>query len=450
MLNLYIKNIGTLNEVNIDIEGLTIVGARNDSGKSTISKVIGTSLLSLNKYQDTFKDYLEERIKRLLYSIHNTMENNLKNKKVYTQDVPKAVKDYIDYDGEIDLYTILSTFDMTFRIPLYERLDRAIKSYRLIIDNFNRYFTSKDLIRLNNLINDLENVKNVKIEEVTTQLILEFFRETFPHNLVNFHYNKDARILLKDNDNKILDFIIDNNNRAIKCSIGNSSIKNIAYIESPQIIDSLNSYEETFSEKFLGKNPKLKFYGNQLEKMLTTRRKSNLVFDDERNLQIKKLLNKIEKIIRGEMIFDEQGNREFVFQKGSYKIDTSNVATGIKTFSIIQILIKNNWLNEETILIIDEPEINLHPEWQVKYAEILVLIQKYLNVKLYINTHSSYMIEAFDLYSKYYDINKYTNFYILENYKTRKMKKSLNPIFEQLNGAFNILDDIKIKEFLED
>ncbi|NKD52508.1 AAA family ATPase [Staphylococcus hominis] len=446
MLNLHIKNIGILNEVNIDIEGLTVLGAKNDSGKSTISKVMGTSLLSINKYKDTFEDYLEEYMGSLVKSICNTIENNLRDKKFNTNEVPEIIREMLDDEGEIELFSTRAKFDLSFRKSQDERVNEAIDTFRIILETFNNEITDKDFKKIKNLINDLDNSKKIEIEEITNQLILEFFREAFPNNLVNFHYNENAHITIKDNDNKIFDLLFDNNENIEKCLIGNSSINNIAYIESPQIIDNLNKYEASFTERFLRKKARVKHYGNQLEKMLMTKKETNLISDNKRKNQTNLLLNKIEKIINGEMIFNE--NREFVFQKGSFKIDTLNVATGIKSFSIIQLLIKNNWLDEDTLLIIDEPEINLHPEWQVKYAEILVLLQKYLNVKLYINTHSSYMLEAFDLYSKKYSIQSKTNFYLLENYSSEELKEELTPIFKQLNGAFNLLDKEKINNFM--
>ncbi|MCI2928382.1 ATP-binding protein [Staphylococcus hominis] len=446
MLNLHIKNIGILNEVNVDIEGLTVLGAKNDSGKSTISKVMGTSLLSINKYKDTFEDYLEEYMGSLVKSICNTIENNLRDKKFNIKEVPETIREMLDDEGEIELFSTRAKFDLSFRKSKDERVNEAIDTFRIILETFNDEITDKDFKKIKSLINDLENSKKIEIEEITNQLILEFFRETFPNNLVNFHYNENAHITIKDNDNKIFDLLFDNNENIEKCLIGNSSINNIAYIESPQIIDNLNKYEASFTERFLRKKARVKHYGNQLEKMLMTKQETNLISDNKRKNQTNLLLNKIEKIINGEMIFNE--NREFVFQKGSFKIDTLNVATGIKSFSIIQLLIKNNWLDEDTLLIIDEPEINLHPEWQVKYAEILVLLQKYLNVKLYINTHSSYMLEAFDLYSKKYNIQSKTNFYLLENYSSEELKEELTPIFKQLNGAFTLLDKEKINNFM--
>ena len=54
----------------------------------------------------------------------------------------------------------------------------------------------------------------------------------------------------------------------------------------------------------------------------------------------------------------------------------------IKEIGIIQTLIKINKLKENSFLIIDELEASLHPEWEIKFAEILVLIVKELNIHI--------------------------------------------------------------------
>lgn len=65
-------------------------------------------------------------------------------------------------------------------------------------------------------------------------------------------------------------------------------------------------------------------------------------------------------------------------------------------------------------LIIDEPEVNLHPDWQFKLANILMLLVKKLNVSIYINTHSPLFIEAINAFSEYYDLDDETNYYLTE------------------------------------
>ena len=78
-----------------------------------------------------------------------------------------------------------------------------------------------------------------------------------------------------------------------------------------------------------------------------------------------------------------------------------NTASGIKEIGIIQILLNHRKLKDNSFLIIDEPEVNLHPDWQVKFAEIIVFLAKRLNIHIYINSHSPMFIEAISIFSHY-------------------------------------------------
>ena len=132
------------------------------------------------------------------------------------------------------------------------------------------------------------------------------------------------------------------------------------------------------------------------------------------------------------------------------KADELN-SSGIKEIGIIQILLQNDKLKENSFLIIDEPESSLHPEWEIKYAEILVLLAKKLNIHIYLNSHSAMFIEAISLYSQYYDMLNETNFYLTEKQDNGKYNfKKINPknmgeVYENLTRPYDELDKLKAK-----
>ena len=69
-------------------------------------------------------------------------------------------------------------------------------------------------------------------------------------------------------------------------------------------------------------------------------------------------------------------------------------ATGIKSLSILDFLYTRGCLNNKTLLVIDEPEAHLHPQWILEYAKILVRLNRRLGVRLLITTHSPDMLNA--------------------------------------------------------
>ena len=124
-------------------------------------------------------------------------------------------------------------------------------------------------------------------------------------------------------------------------------------------------------------------------------------------------------------------------------------SAGIRQIGVIQILLENGSLGENSFLIIDEPESNLHPDWQIRFAEILVLLTKELNVTLYINSYSPIFIEAISLYAQYHDLIGNTNFYLTKKQVNGRFNfKKINPrnmgeVYEDLTRPYDELDRLK-------
>ena len=138
--------------------------------------------------------------------------------------------------------------------------------------------------------------------------------------------------------------------------------------------------------------------------------------------------------------------------KDIIKTDCSSLSSaGIRQIGVIQILLENGSLKENSFLIIDEPESNLHPDWQIKFAEILALLSKELNITLYLNSYSPIFIEAISLYAQYYDLINQTNFYLTEKQENGKFNfkkispKNMGEVYENLTKPYDTLDKLKAK-----
>ena len=88
------------------------------------------------------------------------------------------------------------------------------------------------------------------------------------------------------------------------------------------------------------------------------------------------------------------------------------MSTGLKTFVILKRLLTNGKIEPNGTIILDEPEIHLHPEWQLLFAEIIVLIQKEFGVHVLLNTHSPYFLNAIEVYSAKHGIEDKCKYYL--------------------------------------
>ncbi len=85
------------------------------------------------------------------------------------------------------------------------------------------------------------------------------------------------------------------------------------------------------------------------------------------------------------------------------RLNINNLSTGLKSFVIIKTLLENGSLKQKDVLILDEPEIHLHPDWQLRYAEIIVLLQKVFELTIILTTHSLHFVEALQYYAEKYE-----------------------------------------------
>ena len=91
-----------------------------------------------------------------------------------------------------------------------------------------------------------------------------------------------------------------------------------------------------------------------------------------------------------------------------------NIASGAKLLDLLYAFLKTGILLKDSLLILDDPENHLHPEWQIKFAKILVLmVQNDFNVLL--TSHSPICIHALMKYSRDLISSKSKiNFYLSE------------------------------------
>ena len=127
---------------------------------------------------------------------------------------------------------------------------------------------------------------------------------------------------------------------------------------------------------------------------------------------------------------------------GKLSLPLDKLATGMKTFAYLFQLLKNGCLNDKTVLMVDEPEVHLHPQWVVQYAHIVVLLHKMLGVKIVLASHNPDFVAAIHAISKKEKVADKTNFYLSKKidgssyeYEFEPLGNNIDPIFESFNLA---------------
>ena len=86
---------------------------------------------------------------------------------------------------------------------------------------------------------------------------------------------------------------------------------------------------------------------------------------------VRKITLRIRKLLGGDVRVEDndfdQKELHYVRQDG-LNIRLEDTATGFKSFSYILRLLDNGYINSRTLLLIDEPEAHLHPQWIVEFV----------------------------------------------------------------------------------
>lgn len=162
--------------------------------------------------------------------------------------------------------------------------------------------------------------------------------------------------------------------------------------------------------------------------------------------KINKIFDKINNVAEGELVKDRGRNFAYKQDGADDFIKIRNISSGLKTFLIIKKLLQNGTLEENGTLILDEPEIHLHPEWQVILAELIVLIQKEFGMHILLTTHSPYFLYAIEVFTGKYGMKETTSYYLSELDKQditfSDVTKEIDKIYKKLSDPFQNLENM--------
>lgn len=428
-MQIKLRNIGMLKKAELNLNSLTLIAGENDNGKSTIGKVIFCIIKAINKYKDELQESkehkLKERLDNLFFFIRNILAHNtvLKN----TEDI---------------YFLILDEYTLEEKLLKLEELILTVRDKSDL----------KDIEKIEKVLKEIYIIKDEPEDEkkyIESALNKAFFSEFDSSILLNGE--EDGQITLLENSLELINIRISKDNKlSLIKDVEPIQLKDATFIETPLILNNHDLLIRSQSGLSLNKR--------SIERLgipYTTLHTKDL-FDKLKKISFSIFLNdefedtilkEIQKIIDGNIVYDNK-QRDFIYSKNEKAISIKNTASGIKSFGILQLLLENDILNQNSILIIDEPENHLHPKWQLKYAKVLVTLAKN-GVKILIASHSPYMIEAIKRYSDSENLEENTNFYLAEN-SIIEPRNRLEDIFKTLEEPFEIFRQMDMEILLDE
>lgn len=86
---------------------------------------------------------------------------------------------------------------------------------------------------------------------------------------------------------------------------------------------------------------------------------------------------------------------QYTDEKGNM-FELQNISAGMKVFSLLKILMEKGFLNGGTVLLLDEPETNLHPKWIDVLGDVITILSRDLCIRVVLTTNSPQLLMAVD------------------------------------------------------
>ncbi len=429
-----IQDFRAIKDAALKLNGLTVLSGLNGSGKSTIAKTLYYAIKTALNYETILDkllfDEIEAVMERYCFFLRNLMTSMIRG-------------GALDHAEKIDPTYLLKENDSAELFAAVDRIFAAAafleNKISKVADEKKRKFFLSLLSRADSLL--VFSGSSKRPENLTHGEITELFLKDLTGTIAKNDKQKEERTLRSfielcasvsritipasfsyvENGLEIFD-------KQEKTVRPIQEIEMAYYIDTPWIID------------FLGK-PTPDIHTHWRETLMT-------IYEPDDFVKHSLVAENIAKTIRGYALRKKEDPRLFFERDDKKNFLLRDVATGIKGFSIIQRLAEKHAFDEKTLLILDEPESHLHPQWIVEYARILVLMQKKLGVKMLIASHSPDMIDALQTFSESEGIAERTNFYLAEEsaensfaYSYTLLGNSIAEIFKAFNVAATRIAD---------
>lgn len=458
-MKIKIYNIGAISDAEIELDGITVIAGINNKGKSTVGKTVYALLHDMFDWERTYQDIRADKIYSFLteqsviledYCMTNSgakrrrtgKVNQLSRRYSVDEDFFAAIEDTQIQEGDTDLEKFLKKYAGEYLSLYFKKDERTIHNqYRSVISEW--------------VENTIRKASSVDIDELNLQKGI--LRDSF-----NKVFNKQYRRIGTDSSK----LCYTEDNRKVSIKIGkewkmDSPLRirsRTHFVESPRIYDILSDTRYGYIQREYLQHL---MCPNTVVEKTTFRIQPS--FDNEvaedRSKRFAEILEKLTETIQGQADFHQKVGLEFKDERISKPIHAANVSTGVKALALLEYAIRIGSIRENDILILDEPEINLHPEWQVIYARALVHLQKEFNIRILLTTHSPFFIRAIECYTDIEDQMGRLNVYKAvddnngDGITFNNLSYSefgMTSLYDDLSAPLNELEDLLEKETTND
>ncbi len=315
----------------------------------------------------------------------------------------------------------------------WSKFEERLSDYQKILRKYNERIMPEEIY---NVAVRLAEIDSITLEEIATQHLKLYLKDGFNNQISNIYSEEKGVLSLNpsdcDDDSDVYFEVLED--EILICDGNLDFYEPIIYVDNPFILD------ESFDERHNNSHRRsLKYH------LIKSPDKNQAIEQILAEKKLKNVLALLNTVCEGELSF--QNTITYRLGKTGKSLDIKNLSTGLKSFAILKTLLLNGSLSLGSVLILDEPEIHLHPEWQLVYAELIVLLQKEFKLTILLTTHSPYFLRALEVYAGKYAIADKCNYYFAKNEGQEAMiydvTEDKSEVFRKLSRPLQELENLR-------
>lgn len=297
--------------------------------------------------------------------------------------------------GKSYVMKMMYAFDETFS-SIKKNKKEELRILQKFLDENNEITTRKQLKLAEDIVNKIQIKDEQEVIEEIELGMKNLLNSIFTNlNQISNTFSMDFAGATIKYDDEIFKML-----PAVKGESTKNTTEEVIFVETPLILEF-----KKFMKREKGKTP------YHIESLLNILDTDYSFTDDIQDKFIKDFTEKSKEIIKGDI---ESSGDSFIFNKDDdINYDIINASSGTKSIGLLQYLVTNKALKKGSVLYWEEPEVHLHPEWQLRMVDLFIELMN-AGVKIVFSTHSPFMADYLNALSKRNDFKDRISFNVFK------------------------------------
>lgn len=379
-MNLHIENLAKVASADLVFDGITVIVGDNNTGKSTVGKALWAMFSAFANLEARVKALRQEKCEEIIGEFDRR---------------------FIGFRRLWDTSGMVAELQNgSLAVPA--AVDRLME----MADH------AQEAPKRDEWISRLNEVLALTLEELRSQVVYNVLARTF---------NRQCMSFLCAGTRPVLELTVQR--RKVRVGLTDSlpvvateiALQHQAYyFDNPDLLSRM----EAFPRRQYWRGREVEFSSDISVRILDkyalkAKSDGNAIDDLLISKKFGEIERKLEELMGGSVQYDPERGLQFRSRQfPSHPLRLGNLSEGLKAMGLLQAAFHSGAIGADDVLILDEPEVHLHPEWQIRYAEFIVLLQKAFNLTILLTSHSPDFVQAIRLFSRKHGLTGRLNGYI--------------------------------------